>query len=62
MVRGRTAGSGARGPAGYTGEVVGMAAAVCRRHDAEPRAVYDKYLDELKELTTRGVGKPAKGG
>ena len=42
---------------GMMGEVVGMAAAVCQRHDADPREVYADYLDELKELMTRGVGR-----
>jgi len=49
---------------GMMGEVVGMAAAVCRRHNTTPRHVYTNYLDELKELMTHGVGKqpppPAK--
>jgi hypothetical protein len=34
-----------------------MAAAVCKRHDTTPHHVYTNYLDELKELMTRGVGK-----
>jgi hypothetical protein len=42
---------------GMMGEVLGMAAAVCKRRDADPRAVYADYLDELKELMRRGVGK-----
>jgi hypothetical protein len=42
---------------GMVGEVVGMAAAVCKRHDVDPRQVYTDHLDELKELMTRGVGK-----
>ena len=42
---------------GMVGEVVGMAAAVCKRHDVNPRQVYTDHLDELKELMTRGVGK-----
>jgi hypothetical protein len=41
---------------GMVGEVVGMAAAVCRRHEADPRAVYTDHLEELKELMRRGVG------
>jgi len=45
---------------GMMGEVVGMAAAVCRRHDTGPRGVYSDHLDELKELMNRGVGnRPA---
>jgi hypothetical protein len=42
---------------GMVGEVVGMAAAVCKRHDVDPRQVYTDHLDELKELMTEGVGK-----
>jgi hypothetical protein len=40
---------------GMMGEVVGMAAAVCRLHHADPRDVYTKYLDDLKQLMTDGV-------
>jgi hypothetical protein len=42
---------------GMVGEVVGMAAAVCKRHDVDPRQVYTDHLDELKTLMTEGVGK-----
>jgi len=42
---------------GMMGEVVGMAAAVCKKYDARPRDVYTNYLDDLKELMTRGTGK-----
>jgi hypothetical protein len=45
---------------GMMGEVVGMAAAVCRKHNALPRAVYTNYLDDLKALMNTGVGKQAK--
>jgi beta-glucanase (GH16 family) len=41
------------------GEVVGMAAAIARRHDTSPRGVYQNYLPELKEAMARGVGKSA---
>lgn len=40
---------------GMMGEVVGMAAAVCKRHDTDPRGVYRQHLDELKQWMTRGV-------
>ena len=43
---------------GMTGEVVGMAASLCRRHGILPREIYRNHLPELKELMTRGVGKP----
>jgi len=42
---------------GMMGEVVGMAAAVCKRYDGNPRDVYTNYLDELKELMSKGVGR-----
>jgi len=42
---------------GMMGEVVGMAAAVCKRRDTGPRGVYEDHLDELKQLMTEGVGK-----
>lgn len=42
---------------GMMGEVVGMAASLCRKHNVTPRGVYAQHLDELKELMKRGVGK-----
>jgi len=42
---------------GMMGEVVGMAAAVARRHNSTPRAVYEQYLDELRAVLQRGAGK-----
>ena len=39
------------------GEVVGMAASVCRKHAALPADVYHKYLDELKALMKEGTGR-----
>jgi hypothetical protein len=44
---------------GCMGEIVGMAASLCKQHDCTPRAVYEQHLDELKQLMERGVGKPA---
>jgi len=46
---------------GLMGEVVGMAAAVCRRHDVDPRQVYESHLDDLKELALRGAGRSVLG-
>ncbi len=40
---------------GMAGEVIGMAAKVCRDHRSMPRSVYADYLPELKELMTAGV-------
>ncbi|HID75089.1 MAG TPA: FAD-dependent oxidoreductase [Planctomycetaceae bacterium] len=42
---------------GMMGEVVGMAASLCKKHNVDPRGVYERHLDELKELMRRGVGK-----
>lgn len=42
---------------GMMGEIVGMAASLCKEHDADPRAVYQEHLDGLKTLMHRGVGK-----
>ena len=39
------------------GEVVGMAAGICKAHGVEPREVYQHYLDELKERMTAGVAR-----
>ena len=44
---------------GMMGEVVGMAAALCKRHDCNPRGVYEQHLGELKALMEQGAGKPA---
>ncbi len=41
---------------GMMGEVVGMAASLCRKYGVEPRGVYEKHLDELKALMAKGVG------
>ncbi len=35
---------------GMMGEIVGKAASICVRHDCMLREVYEKYLEELKEL------------
>jgi hypothetical protein len=42
---------------GCMGEIVGMAASLCKKHDAQPRAIYEKHLAELQDLMRRGVGK-----
>ena len=42
---------------GMMGEVVGMAAAVCKNHDCDPRGVYEQHFDELEEHMKRGVGR-----
>ena len=42
---------------GMMGEVVGMAASLCKQHHIRPRAVYQHHLEELKALMRVGVGK-----
>ncbi len=37
--------------------VVGMPASVVAEHQTNPRGVYQNYLDELKSLMKKGVGK-----
>jgi len=41
---------------GMMGEVVGMAAALCKKHGCAPRDIYTDHFDELKALMTQGVG------
>lgn len=47
---------------GMLGEVVGMAAAVCRHHDCTPRDVYASHLEELKTLMRDGIVLPQPCG
>ncbi|MCA8974792.1 MAG: FAD-dependent oxidoreductase [Planctomycetes bacterium] len=42
---------------GMMGEVVGMAAALCERHDCLPRDVHRQHLAALKALMTAGAGR-----
>ncbi|MDR0413416.1 MAG: FAD-dependent oxidoreductase [Dysgonamonadaceae bacterium] len=42
---------------GMMGEVVGMAASLCKKHRTTPRGVYRSHLDELKALMTAGTGE-----
>lgn len=39
------------------GEVVGMAATICRRRKCMPRDVYYSHLETLKDMMRRGVGR-----
>ena len=41
---------------GMMGEVVGMAASVCKAHGCDPRDVYTSHFGELKALMEKGVG------
>ena len=42
---------------GMMGEVVGMAASLCKKYNVNPRGVYRSYLNDLKGLMKEGVGK-----
>jgi len=42
---------------GTMGEVVGMAASLCKKHDVTPRDIYHDHLAELQGLMRVGVGK-----
>lgn len=42
---------------GMMGEVVGMAASICKKYNVKPRGVYQSYLDQLKMLMEKGIGK-----
>lgn len=39
------------------GEVVGMAASICKEKGTSPKGVYTDYFAELKELMARGIGR-----
>lgn len=43
---------------GMMGEVVGMAASLCKKFDTYPRGIYEMYLPALQTLMRQGVGKP----
>lgn len=40
---------------GLMGEVVGLAANLCKKYDIDPHEVYENHLQEFKELLTKGV-------
>ena len=42
---------------GMMGEVVGMAASICKNNNVQPRDIYTTYLNELKILMEKGVAK-----
>ena len=44
---------------GAMGEIVGLAAAVCRTQDCDPRDVYAQHWDELEAKMRRGAGRLA---
>lgn len=42
---------------GMMGEVIGMAASVCKQHNATPRQIYQQHFADLEKLMSVGVGK-----
>jgi len=42
---------------GLMGEVVGIAATLCKKHDTDPHGVYKDHLAEFKKLLARGVNR-----
>jgi hypothetical protein len=42
---------------GCMGEIVGMAASVCKKHKTTPRGVYQQHLAELQDIMRVGAGK-----
>ena len=40
---------------GMMGEVIGLAALLCKKHNTDPRGVYEDHLEEFKHLLKRGV-------
>jgi len=47
---------------GMMGEVVGMSASICARHDMTPRGVFQNRLGALQDLMRRGVGNSVRDG
>lgn len=44
---------------GELGEVVGLAASICKKHSCMPREVYSEYLKEFTEILQKGADMPA---
>ena len=47
---------------GMMGEIVGLAASLCNQYKTTPRGIYEKHLEDLKRLMTKGAGKVASSG
>lgn len=43
---------------GMMGEVLGMAASICKKEDTNPRGIYQNYFSQLEALMLVGVGNP----
>jgi hypothetical protein len=46
---------------GMMGEVIGMAASICKDNDTTPRGVFEEYFPKLVELMEKGIGEPDWG-
>jgi hypothetical protein len=44
---------------GMMGEVLGMAASVCKKENTNPRGLYERHFDQLESLMLKGVGNPS---
>ena len=42
---------------GMMGEVVGMAASLCKQNNCMPRGVYTEHREELKARMEKGAGR-----
>jgi hypothetical protein len=43
---------------GMMGEVIGMAASVCKKHNTLPRGIFEDHFTELEALMKKGIGQP----
>ncbi|VAW22988.1 hypothetical protein MNBD_BACTEROID01-2383, partial [hydrothermal vent metagenome] len=43
---------------GMMGEVIGMAASICKNEKTSPRGIYEHHFARLEELMEAGVGNP----
>ena len=43
---------------GMMGEVIGMAASICKRYNVLPRGVYENYFPDLQKLMEKPIGNP----
>ena len=41
---------------GMMGEVIGMAASICKQNEATPRQIYNDHFSDLEKLMIKGVG------
>ena len=43
---------------GMEGEVLGMAASICKKENTTPRGIYEDHFPKLQKLMEKGVGDP----